>query len=105
MSCRHSNPAGHTFCSTCGERLPHFRCQCGFACDTNDAFCGRCGAKVLCAQNETGGSRIALPSGKYNLTLLKKLAGEAMCSATLHPAKITQGEIRRMLRIREETRA
>lgn len=43
MSCHHSNPEHHKYCSTCGEQLQKIMCGCGNANSLHAKFCGLCG--------------------------------------------------------------
>lgn len=100
MTCNHTNPAGHVFCGTCGELLPHLLCRCGFVGGVNETYCGRCGASLTEGGRQTGeGARVAIDADhRFDLEKMAEMADqEQQYMETTHKARVTQDDIRKLL--------
>jgi len=104
MSCHHTNPAGYVFCGTCGDKLAHSRCRCGFVAAAGAVFCGRCGTRL----NETaaGDNRLAVDADhRFDLEqLAQQAAQEKQFLETTHKVRVTQDDIRKLLTTRRKKR-
>lgn len=102
MSCQHINPAGYVFCGTCGEKLEHVRCRCGFVAGPGHVFCGRCGAS-LSATTATD-ERLAVDADhRFDLERLAQQAvQEKQFLETTHKVRVTQDDIRKLLSTRRK---
>lgn len=100
VSCKHPNPAGYLFCSTCGEKLNPVRCRCDFVAATGDVFCGRCGANL--AEVATGNAEGAIIADRrFDLVhLAQQAAQEKQFLESSDKARVTQDDIRKLLTTR-----
>lgn len=100
MSCNHPNPSGYIYCRSCGVPVAHVRCRCGFVCEVNDVFCGRCGVNLAEAAGGQApdGHAIIDADHRFDLERMVELASqENEFLETTHKARVTQDDIRKLL--------
>jgi hypothetical protein len=104
MSCRHDNPPGYAFCTTCGEVLAVRRCTCGLACSMTDRYCGRCGT-ALDSKTAAGHSTASIErNGQYDLNVLQEVANRHKSVSTGAKTRMDQNDVRRLLQARQKGR-
>lgn len=102
MSCNHSNPPGYLYCGTCGAALEPVRCRCGFVAAAGDAFCGRCGASVVELAAAHGQPTVAADHRFDLVRLAQQAAQEKQFLESVHKARVTQDDIRKLLTMRRK---
>lgn len=100
MSCNHANPAGYSFCGSCGEALDVRRCRCGFIAAAGDLFCGRCGVNLTVVQALRG---TVEHEHRFDLDdLIQQAAQEHKFIESTHKVRVTQDDIRKLLATRRK---
>ncbi len=101
MSCAHTNPPGYVFCGKCGEALNAVHCRCGFVVAAGDAFCGRCGSSLSVETAKIKGG--IDDDQRLDLELMiKQAAQEQQYTETTHKVRVTQDDIRKLLKARRK---
>lgn len=60
-SCHHANRQDCSYCSQCGSPLGHHCSRCGFFAESEDVYCGGCGANFFSSASEGSSSTSTSP--------------------------------------------